>query len=66
MTTTAMIIWIAITSIYGYIMYRRGQQNAVNTFVSMLVESGIVKDRMNLGTRLQQFYDKRVAEDEEG
>lgn len=66
MTTTAMIIWIAITSIYGYIMYRRGQQNAVNTFVNMLVESGIVKDRMNLGTRLQQFYDKRVAEDEEG
>lgn len=66
MTTTAMIIWIAITSIYGYIMYRRGQQNAVNAFVNMLVESGIVKDRMNLGTRLQQFYDKRVAEDEEG
>ena len=58
MTTTAMLIWIAVTTIYGYIMYKRGYIHGAREIVDMQVEAGIVTDKMKMYQRLAKHFGK--------
>jgi hypothetical protein len=66
MTTTAMLLWIAVTTIYGYIMYKRGYGVGVTDFVFVLEETNVIKDKMAMFKKIEKFYREQDENDSEG
>lgn len=60
---TEVYLWILITTIYGYIMYRRGVSGGVRDFTDVLIGAKIVRDREDLYTKLTKFHDSLEDED---
>ena len=58
MTTTAMFFWIAVTTIYGYIMHTRGYKAGSVAMAEMLVEASEYKNLGEVFQVLSDFYNK--------
>jgi hypothetical protein len=64
MTITTMLLWIGITTVYGFIMYKRGHTRGAIDLVEMQHEAGIVPDKLKMYQTLARFYQKK--EEDEG
>ena len=64
MTTTAMLLWLGITTVYGWIMFKRGEMKGARDLVEMQLESGVFKDKKKMYEKMASFYARQ--EDDEG
>ncbi len=66
MTTTAMLLWLGITTVYGWIMFKRGEIAGAMDLVEMQVESGVFKDKKKMYEKMARFYARHQDDDDEG
>lgn len=52
-------VYLSVTTIYGYVMYKMGQTSGASCFVNALIDSGIVKSADDLANRINAFYSSK-------
>lgn len=56
MSITAFLIYLAVTTIYGWIMYNRGFNTGVRDMIDMQLEAGIFKDKLEMLRKLAEHH----------
>lgn len=58
-----MVLYLAITTVYGLIMWWRGHNKGVETLCDILVDAGLVKSRSELHNKLAAHYESLDEDD---
>ena len=58
-----IILWIAVTTIYGFMTYKIGEAQGVRAFSEVLVKAKVVESRAVLYQKLLDFSDSLNEEE---
>ena len=61
-----MGIWIAVTTIYGWVMHVRGQKQGALDIVDVQHKAGVFKDKIKMYRKIVKYIEAKAAEEEEG
>lgn len=53
------LVYLAIATIYGYVMYNMGKTTGASALAFALIDAGIVKSQDDLGDRINAYYQSR-------
>lgn len=56
MSIGLFLIYLAVTTIYGWILYRRGFTKGAQDLADMQVEAGIIKDKLAMYRKLAEHF----------
>jgi hypothetical protein len=56
MSIWMFLIYLAVTTIYGWVMYNRGFNTGVRDMIDMQLEAGIFKDKLEMLRKLAEHH----------
>ena len=56
MTTTMFLVYLAVTTLYGWVMYNRGFNTGVRDMIDMQLEAGIFTDKLEMLKKLAAHH----------
>jgi len=57
------LVYLLIATLYGYVMYKMGQNNASLALTHALVDCDIIKSQEDMQEKIYAHYEKKEQED---
>lgn len=57
------LVYLAIATIYGYVMYQMGKTTGASALAFALIDSKIVNSADDMNQRINEFYESKEKEE---